>query len=659
MPTCLRVTRVVISMLTTSFLLCLVVVLWLSACTVTQTSTPLRPTRRPPGAIFGKVFAKLDDPAHNPFALAHLPIALHAVGENQSDEIVDIVNTSGLGDYEFVDLQPGLYRVCWEQDGWISDCSEVFAVGDDYTYPPDAYVAPVVQQAPDGTIRQGILWGYVSITTTGDSLIAPSYRSVGVTLTNKSGVPLVTSVRVNSYGEWIATNVPISANFVIAQVANVTTTVEVDPSPALRRGQIPLTLTLRLPPSALGESSLIDQVQNSDLTSSDQEQPPDCQTSRWSKMDRPDAHSMLSATNWVGEGSGLGATYYYTNVVDPAPYRRTTLKEWWGVNGFDNKGAPLSGPHVITAQLSYLNTMVLGVGRNMNCRWDQEHGNVACYVSNYSERDCPDVAAQNLNPESANWAAKRVYSHLINTVAMEYAPVEGHPERGWIVKFFAFDRSGVRFKQLSLGGNAVSNYVPNLCLYCHGGRYRYKDSEAAILPTEVELRPSFREFDGRTFVFPGGRGINAATPEELRNLKQLNQIVLATDPRTAISQIIQDWYPSTETIKPDENYIPTQWKRSCGSDSIDPLQDQEKLYGLVVNPTCRICHIAFGMSFSSYDEFRRRKYQVYQEVYNNGSSLMPHSIIPYLRFWSGENSPEDFLAGFNGPHWDGSLEPCP
>jgi hypothetical protein len=354
-----------------------------------------------------------------------------------------------------------------------------------------------------------------------------------------------------------------------------------------------------------------------------------------------------------GAGDAASANAYYQVVDPPVPGssppkgRRTTLADWWSVNGYDSSGNAAGD-----VRTSYLNNNDLGSGRDMHFLAHAD-GTLSAYVTNYSH-DGTGLDLFDQNPAYADQALAQ--SPAGATVCMEYSPVEGDPSGIKIVKFFVFaDKDGLpgveRQPAADLDGFG-GKFVPNLCTNCHGGSY-YNPASPTL--ADVNMGSSFRELDLSTYKFPGFR----TTPNtaEQAAFKQQNQMIRATPPFTSptvttsvarqpILDLIDGWYfPGGMGTTQDNTYTP-------GS-VMDPKWQgapQQGLYHDVVKVSCRTCHIAFdstndqfGLDWNRYDQFKRRRNNGLLPNYAIGTSIsgipgpfiriMPHALVTYRNFW--------------------------
>ncbi len=371
---------------------------------------------------------------------------------------------------------------------------------------------------------------------------------------------------------------------------------------------------------------------------------PDCVVQTVTQSDVIGGEAFNRFLQQKGIGDLAQAQAYYAT-IDPSNLR-TTLGGFWAQNGFTGTGGGAD------AAATFINFNDLGFGRDMHCR--QNGAEIACYVTNYG--------GSNQAPANYTLADNANVADRIATVAMEYSAVTvGSP----IVKFYAF-AGGVaaspRITSADLDG-AGPKFVPNLCLQCHGGTYLPANP---VLPTvaEVNMGASFREFD--IYSYRDGAYANGLATGLTQILAQepaffdLNQRVLASAPQTAISELINIWYP-TSAPPFNQNAVPVGWASQPG------------LYLNVVAKACRTCHAAQENAFStdkawaSFAQFQNAK-PVIQFVACTGDPaqpnwdqvkrfrFMPHANVTFKNFWL-DPSAYSALGTFTG--WGASINSDP
>jgi hypothetical protein len=342
--------------------------------------------------------------------------------------------------------------------------------------------------------------------------------------------------------------------------------------------------------------------------------------------------------NWAGfpnspfltfksEGADADTNAYF-NEIDPN-HNRTTLGDWWSQNGFD----PVTGGNGV--RTAYLNNNDLGFGRDMHCI--QTGGDVACYVTNYGSHD--------QNPANADLAQTANKNVAVATVTMEWKAIDGQPANSRIVKFFIYQggsASGVRLTAADLDGFGAK-HAPYLCNNCHGGNYIPNNSLSPTL-AEVDTGASFREFDLTSLKYPAANPQAAQEP----SFKQLNLIVAASQPASAITDLVNGWYAGNSSTQ-ISTYVPIGWQAS---------PQKQGLYSNVVAKSCRTCHVAQDsissnstISWLSYSQFQTKRISI-QDYVCGPNKYMPHALITYKNFWlSASPASPQALAAFSAPDW--------
>jgi hypothetical protein len=317
------------------------------------------------------------------------------------------------------------------------------------------------------------------------------------------------------------------------------------------------------------------------------------------------------------------STQYY-DTVDRVRKRRT-LGAWWELAGFnkiDGSGGTDGAGH--RTEVAYLNSNDLGFGRFMH--FNRRGDDIYAWVTNYG---CPDN-----EPCNAALAASPDPATAVATVCMEYAAVEGETTR--IVKFFVYD-GGLPTGAL-IGQADLDRYgpkpVPNLCQNCHGGPTAYDG-------TNTNLGASFIPFDLALLRYPP-HGTATPPPADLTVYRTLNDLVVATKPSQAISDLVAGWYKSNATVQ-DENYVPRRWPQTGAATD---------LYRTVIARGCRSCHYSFDdeLSWDDYPTLRSRRNAIRGDVCA-AKPIMPHAAVTYINFWTNAHGfatkPPDFLASYS------------
>jgi hypothetical protein len=357
-----------------------------------------------------------------------------------------------------------------------------------------------------------------------------------------------------------------------------------------------------------------------------------------------------------GQGTEAQATAYYA-AVDPMKLR-TTLADWWNVNGFmvgatgwpTDASTPGGDPAVV--RTSYLNNNDLGSGRDMYFR-NLGNGNLAAFVVNYGLFD--------QNPINADFATNRAAPFEGAVVCMEYSPVEGQGNTP-IVKFFVYNFPLTQYQPytatLQIGADLDGfgvKYVPNLCINCHGGDYTSPSSPPTF--GDINMGANFRELDTATYKFPRGRLVPNAT-EQAAFLAQNLLIANAGSGCTSlgIQNLIAGWYATSPPAE-DNTWTPSGWSGSANSTS---------LYQQVIKESCRTCHVAIGndtspagINWTSYAQLTAWRADLVGYVLCQ-QRIMPHSVITYRNFWTSPppNEPDVLQNYSDGSVWS-PLPSCP
>lgn len=314
------------------------------------------------------------------------------------------------------------------------------------------------------------------------------------------------------------------------------------------------------------------------------------------------------------DGAAQAASYYAA--VDPGS-AKTTLGDWWQQNGFGPDGLGAGNPSYV--RQAYLNFNDLGFGRDMHCI--QNGAKRACYVTNYG---LPDQNLANADAAETLDASKRAA-----TVTMEFdntATLNSTTDER--VQFFVFGggvASSPRIEFADLDGFGPKP-VPFLCMVCHGG-------QPSLTAAHKSNYSRFREFDLPSFRYSAGRswdfGAATLTPAELDNFAKLNQVAHDAPSNSAISDLVDRWYPGgLGSGPPGQPNPPSGWSGQVAG------------YHNVYAKSCRTCHI-------SRDEGDNSAYFVFSNsgdyggtayaVCGNGTPkrrVMPNAVVTYKNFWA-------------------------
>jgi hypothetical protein len=281
----------------------------------------------------------------------------------------------------------------------------------------------------------------------------------------------------------------------------------------------------------------------------------------------------------------------------------------------------------------YANKLDLELARNMNCWQPPASQRVVCYVSNYKilspitfefNNAVDDAIEGDINKSAA-------------TVAMVYDP-NGIGVNGDKVAFYVFGPTDADGNQ-PLARSVALDYegpktVPRMCMSCHGGRY-YEDTPGAPFNKHSVIGASFLPFDVQSYYFSSGYDYRTDLPvppgfdldSQQEAFRQLNALVLATQPASAIQNLINGLYSNSVNTPgatiPDDTFIPAAW-------DIDTTS--RNLYRNVYRKYCRTCHVA-NPSALRFDEFRFFAPEVIVGPVCE-SRIMPHAEIPFRGLWT-------------------------
>jgi len=302
----------------------------------------------------------------------------------------------------------------------------------------------------------------------------------------------------------------------------------------------------------------------------------------------------------------------------------------------------------------YGNKLDLQFGRDMNC-WQPADYQVACYVSNYGPPPFTggrenELWEQIALPTGVFDAVEGDIHKSFGTVAMVYSSGGGVYKDH--VAFYAFgkadaDGNSPLIRSVALDGEGPKT-VPGMCMNCHsGGDHGDAYHQDNFLPFDVQ---SFSFNAG--YISDSGYFHDVPTDFNLDNqqeaFRQLNALVLKTNPTPAIRNLINGLYPdgvnTPGATVPDDTYIPAGW---------DIDKQSRNLYRNVYRKYCRMCHVAqkgyvvnnqfVSLAFESLDEFKTKCLMVRDLVYSHS---MPNSEVPYGAFQSGNPFPVARFPGF-------------
>ncbi|MCZ6652018.1 MAG: carboxypeptidase-like regulatory domain-containing protein [Planctomycetota bacterium] len=381
------------------------------------------------------------------------------------------------------------------------------------------------------------------------------------------------------------------------------------------------------------------------------------------------------------------ATIDYYGTIDPRGLRKT-LAEFKDVNNFVSSGdTTLQSSYALLDEVraSYANAIDLGFGRDMHGKRtvaDDGDLDIAFYVSNYGDYD-------SLDEEDFELAVYQEPSELIATVAMEWSAIEdppaipynyydpdagadlndpddpisiSDPER--VIKFFVYDKAGDPLFAADLDGRG-DRPIPQLCMVCHGGAYNSGFNTgvpAFSTPADVKLGSVMLPFDVHGYVLEGAVPSDFEKVNQQLEFRQLNDMVVETEPGDVIIEIIDEMYLGA-SVTQLENFVVTGW------DANDAHRD---MYLNVIKTSCRVCHASRPLEDTGSGGTRDIRFQdvaQFTKVTGDGGiavaadlrvctqRTMPHALATYNRFWGSFDDsqpaifpfqPSRLMAFFNG-----------
>jgi len=188
-------------------------------------------------------------------------------------------------------------------------------------------------------------------------------------------------------------------------------------------------------------------------------------------------------------------------------------------------------------------------------------------------------------------------------------------------------------------------YVPALCMACHGGKHTVHPEDPVAFfhaGDNPDVKAQFLPFDLANFKYSKRRRFTSNAQEG--KFRRLNQIVKATDPNFAITQLIDGWYHPDGQGKQQLNFLPPGWKEDPAA--IPPVPSSApELYLEVVKTSCRTCHVAMGnvmgnamvpdfdwAQFSDFDAFSG---DIRTDICEK--RIMPQALETFNLFWRSED----------------------
>jgi hypothetical protein len=289
-----------------------------------------------------------------------------------------------------------------------------------------------------------------------------------------------------------------------------------------------------------------------------------------------------------------------------------TFDGWKAKWGFD---AANTGFHAL-----YANIRDLDLERDMHGTTNAN--GTAYYVCNYPHVRGGQPDADLLNVQRGE--------NLVACVAMEHSPMPGVSGGRPFTKFLVFGPGGQLLPSVNLDQRG-EKFLPGVCVVCHGARNGFArfDEDAATSP---ELEAQFLPFDLNNLAYAASSGPLSRAGQEAQ-LRDLNLTLLKTDPRPALVDLLNLWYPNPAT--------------SSFTDAVPPgWAGQETLYRAVEKKYCRTCDVAMSASngrnlgFPGFSDFDQFAFELATRTCGIGGGIsrarwsMPNSKVTFDQFWN-------------------------
>ena len=244
------------------------------------------------------------------------------------------------------------------------------------------------------------------------------------------------------------------------------------------------------------------------------------------------------------------------------PHGTLTFGRWKKAHGF-KKGAT-------EYQAAFRNVADLNLVREHHAT-NAADGDVAYYVCNHAQSTgaLPD-------------------GNLVACVAMDYSAVRGVNDNKPFTKYLTFGPSGKLLLSVSLDGRG-EKFMPGTCVACHGGDgYHGHFPEQGVTQRDANIGAYFLPFDLDNYEYATQPGFTRDDQED--SLRQLNLLLMETEPTPVAQQLIDGWYPGGAG-KQNSEFVPPGWMPTV--DGTVPAFAPD-LYLETVKPYCRLCHVAMG-----------------------------------------------------------------
>lgn len=220
--------------------------------------------------------------------------------------------------------------------------------------------------------------------------------------------------------------------------------------------------------------------------------------------------------------------------------------------------------------------------------------------------------------------------NLVACVAMEHSPTPGVSGGRPFTKFLVFGPGGQLLPSVNLDQRG-EKFLPGVCVVCHGARHGFTrfDENASMSP---DLDAQFLPFDLDNLAYAANSGPLSRDGQQAQ-FRSLNLTLLKTDPRPALVELLNLWYPDPATST-FTSAVPPGWA------------GQEALYRTVVQKYCRTCHVAMSSSggrdfaFPRFSDFDQLGFEVGARACGAPGGIsrarwsMPNSKVTFDQFWN-------------------------
>jgi hypothetical protein len=221
--------------------------------------------------------------------------------------------------------------------------------------------------------------------------------------------------------------------------------------------------------------------------------------------------------------------------------------------------------------------------------------------------------------------------NLVACVAMEHSPSPGVSAGQPFTKFLVFGPGGQLLPSVNLDQRG-EKFLPGVCVVCHGARHGFTrfGEDGSMSP---DLAAQFLPFDLGNFAYAASSGPLSRAGQEVQ-FRNLNLTLLKTDPRPALVNLLNVWYPNPATSPFTDDAVPPGWS------------GHETLYKTVLQKYCRTCHVAMAASggrdfaFPSFSDFDRFGFELATRACGTTGGIprarwsMPNSKVTFDQFWN-------------------------